>query len=703
MRSLAAAKALASENGAEVEFLVVADRIDQATMDVVNRFAPIIDRVEKVEFGDLGAARQYGIDHATADWVFMHDGDDLFSTNWYSSFASLRAQGAIDASTIYHTNLFLGFEREIFFRLMLDSDDPSFDPLYLASEWYFSNKAVAHKKIFDQFPFPHNDLRQGIGNEDWTWSCHTLHAGIRHSFIPETICFYRLKPPEESLGLVPGVVHGASELFSPDAVRNDTRERRRRHFAESPFAKSATKKAVDSAREVYIHDWVWKEVAAQAVFEPLISDIYELPPSQRKYRVPNLHTNVSRAWRDCCELLDNREKAILFLSTYNNTASDYLVELLVEAMDRVYGGACQPVLVLDEPSEHIDPNYFWEKYGAAVVSTATLRSRYSLEDWYLYRYLMRILVQFSSSIIVDFGSDVFKRMFDEFNRPVCSLHRNIVFAYTEADLDILAPAYQNVLAGALRFEEFTRRPASFFSLSSDFSELAQSHGRIVRQGSSALMAAWSKLLLQRYRREPERRIDLANDVRFDELFHDWSELKPSRLAALAGQVRTTAEKPWDNKHVRLFQSANTWLAEDLPRQASLLMDGNPQATILVPQIIVWKKRNRRVGSMWLDNSRILNDIAGVFEFMLLHNVEIPFFVFVRAETDIARYVGDSSHKSMSAVELLSHILRFEHKPGSILALPDSVCAGDESHSTPPSSLRLLKPHPGWNSSETPSR
>ena len=66
---------------------MVADNANDETLKIAEGFDELIDRIIPATFGDLGASREFGISEATHDWVFLHDGDDLFSSNWYLQFS----------------------------------------------------------------------------------------------------------------------------------------------------------------------------------------------------------------------------------------------------------------------------------------------------------------------------------------------------------------------------------------------------------------------------------------------------------------------------------------------------------------------------------------------------------------------------------------------------------------------------------------
>lgn len=444
MNSLRLAKQNAQAAGYEVELLIVADRSDAATLAIVEKFSDIVDRVIPVEFGDLGASREYGIAQAKNDWVFMHDADDLFSSNWYLQFFDMWAAGDIDERTVYHTDLFARFGNTQDIRQMIDSWDPRFHPLFLASEWYYSNKAVLNRKLFDEFPMPYNDTRTGIGNEDWTWSCHTIQKGIRHYKIPKTICFYRVKPVADSMGLNPGMIHAPSPLFEPENILQGDIHRAGQSHNISAFNDNMVKKGDPVIGDGLPPGWFWHEVAIQQEFESLISDYHSFPHGELRVHLPNLHFNVVSATQHLMRDMDERPKIFIFATMDNLRAPDRVVEQFLTAARDYQGQSYQPVLVVDE-GDHVFSDFgLMGKYGAKLICTAHFRQFYKVEEWYYNRLLMRPMVQSKDCIVIDLGSDTFAQLFDEFHRVILE---NAVATYAVLmykKVDLLAAAPQNI-------------------------------------------------------------------------------------------------------------------------------------------------------------------------------------------------------------------------------------------------------------------
>ena len=160
----------------------VLDRPDSLTRSGIRRWADALagSEVLEVDFGNLGAARSAGIAHTNEDIVFFLDGDDFVTFNWFARALRFFAEaGAEGDRLIAHTQYFVGFDREQFVRLGLDSRDGRFDPLALATDWYFCNNLACHRSVFDAVPIEPYDHAGGFGAEDWHWSCETIVSFYR--------------------------------------------------------------------------------------------------------------------------------------------------------------------------------------------------------------------------------------------------------------------------------------------------------------------------------------------------------------------------------------------------------------------------------------------------------------------------------------------------------------------------------------------
>lgn len=185
LRSIALAKKKAEEIGGKIEIIIIADNPDASTIRICKSWG-VADRIELVNERDLGRSREIGIGLAASRWVFLHDGDDLYSSNIYSSFISRMKSGLIEERRVYHTEYFVKFGGENEIRRIIPSSNPRFDPLLLVYDWFYSNKCVIDKSLLSEFPLQHNDIARGLGNEDWSWAGDTLSMGIIHDILPDT-------------------------------------------------------------------------------------------------------------------------------------------------------------------------------------------------------------------------------------------------------------------------------------------------------------------------------------------------------------------------------------------------------------------------------------------------------------------------------------------------------------------------------------
>ncbi|MEP6967061.1 MAG: glycosyltransferase [Pseudomonadota bacterium] len=199
-----------------VEFVL--DRPDEPTHQYIDQAAKTIDdaRVHVVDFGNLGISRTHGVKAARGDVVCFVDGDDFFSLNWFEdAFDYLSGHPRRE---IAHTQYMVGFDQDEFIRETMDSGDPSFDPLSLAVDWYWSANLAIQTQLFAAVPIEPYDHAGGFGSEDWHWACNCLAAGIRRAPLSNTSYFYRVKPERFSLGRVGDVIHMRSALFTREGA-----------------------------------------------------------------------------------------------------------------------------------------------------------------------------------------------------------------------------------------------------------------------------------------------------------------------------------------------------------------------------------------------------------------------------------------------------------------------------------------------------
>ncbi|MCF6273621.1 MAG: glycosyltransferase [Rhodobacteraceae bacterium] len=605
LRSLALAKKRATDSGYHLEVLAIADNADESTLAVAEKFTDLIDRIIPATFGDLGAAREFGIAQASHDWVFLHDGDDLFSSNWYLQFFDMAARGKIDERTVYHTALFARFGTEKNIRQMIDSWDTRFHPLFLASEWYYSNKSVLNRKLFDETPMPYNNKHTGIGNEDWTWSCHTIQKEIRHYFLPETICFYRMKPAHSSLGLTPGMIHDASPLFEPDSVVQV--EIRRAERADKPlaFCDSITKKGEPVLGDGPPPGWFWEEVGIQGEFESLITDYRGMPPGSLRTQLPNLNYNVASATQYLMRDMDARPKIFIFASANNMRAADKVIELMLSAAAAYNNQSHQPVLVVDEGDLVFSDFGLMGRFGAKVISTGHISSYFKIEDWYFNRLLMRPLVQNQGAILIDLGSDIFHRLFTEFHRVLLENFTQTIGLLPDTRLDPLSPALINIGANSALAKAHGGKPYTLIAQPDPAEALSQKNGWQVASLTPDILTAFNSITRHRFRAiNGTAGFDLS-DLLTAQILPTPKRLPahlriPRRLKTRSnthGEI-TLSRLTLNQKQYFLYQSENSWVAHEWYEEAHLFLQNNAHIWLVPPQISLSLQESGTYKSRW---------------------------------------------------------------------------------------------------------
>ena len=605
LRSLALAKKRAVEAGYTLEVLVVADNANEETLKIAESFDKLIDRIVPATFGDLGASREFGIGEAAHDWVFLHDGDDLFSSNWYLQFFEMAKRGEIDERTVYHTALFSRFGNEQNIRQMIDSWDTRFHPLFLASEWYYSNKCVLNRQLFAETPMPYNNKFTGIGNEDWTWSCHTIHKEIRHTYLPETICFYRVKPALTSLGLTPGMIHGPSPLFEPDSLMQI--EIRRAERADKPlaFCDTLTKKGEPVQGDGPPADWFWSEVDIQGEFESIITDYRAVPYGQLRAELPNLHYNVAAATQYMMRDMDERPKIFIFASASTLRAADKIIELMLSAARDYNDQSHQPVLVLDEDDLVISDFGLMGRFGAKVIGAQHVERFFKVEDWYYNRLMMRPIVQSHGAILIDLGSNIFNKLFTEFHRVLLENFAHTASILPDTRHDPLSPALNNIAQNAALAKAHGGKPYRVLAQSQLVSQLANSTSWDMADFPAEMESAFEAITRHRFRDvNGSASFNLADMLSAPRAKRRNSLPMHHRVSQqLNARVESDAEVALsvvthNNTRFYLYQTANTWVSPEWYKEAHAFLHNNAHIWLVPPQISLSLQDSGRYRSRW---------------------------------------------------------------------------------------------------------
>ncbi len=189
----------AENDGLSCELIVVLDRPDAITREMFSTLPPggWRTRVEQVDFGDQGMARNHAVGLAAGSHVAFIDADDLWSENWLVE--AWKLCGRDPARIIAHPELDWFFQENgnLFFHI--DQTDPDFDPLMLRFINCWDALCMAPRKACLEVPFPSRDIDTGFAFEDWQWNCETLEKGYVHRVVPDTIHFKRRRRVSQNI------------------------------------------------------------------------------------------------------------------------------------------------------------------------------------------------------------------------------------------------------------------------------------------------------------------------------------------------------------------------------------------------------------------------------------------------------------------------------------------------------------------------
>ncbi len=183
--SIARAKSFAEGRALVVEVLAVLDRPTRDTLRFIESYDGMEFRAMQVSYGDLGQARNIGVEHASGKWMAFIDGDDLWAEDW---LAAAHAAARSDARPIiWHPLGLLVFGEKTHLFIHVDTEDDDFDPVVLSMSNYWASQCFAARQVFVTLPYPKSDLSRQLGYEDWGWNMKTLSQGIIHKCVPDTI------------------------------------------------------------------------------------------------------------------------------------------------------------------------------------------------------------------------------------------------------------------------------------------------------------------------------------------------------------------------------------------------------------------------------------------------------------------------------------------------------------------------------------
>jgi hypothetical protein len=189
--SVRSAVARLISDGVRAEVLCIADRSDCLTRSTLSlAFGPDI-AVHAVDFGDLGASRNYGVLNAKGTYVAFIDADDLWGESWLQR--AYHAARHNSDEIVWHPQISVYFGKDHFSVIHPDMDEEGFSIAGLSVENYWTSLSFAHSSVYRTVPYPTTDLKRGLGFEDWSWNMSTIMAGYRHKIVSDTAHLIRRK------------------------------------------------------------------------------------------------------------------------------------------------------------------------------------------------------------------------------------------------------------------------------------------------------------------------------------------------------------------------------------------------------------------------------------------------------------------------------------------------------------------------------
>ena len=474
LRSILAAAEKAEQNGVVCKVTLILDRPDEATNCVAERFADQLAAIHKVDFGNLGKARAFGLSCVEGPWISFLDGDDLVSSNWIHQ-ACRTAQSCFEPmNTIFHTELFVGFEAEVFFRCAMRTSDPEFHPLCLVADWFFCNNLFCHISIFQRIPVEGYDHSKGYGAEDWHWSCQTTYHGVQRDFVPETCYFYRVKPAHQSLGMAPGLLPKYTDLFSSISVQR----------LEETFVDRNKSEPMDVAFKPNLErlrrpvgGWLVGAALEQAKYDAQLAEVARFIRAHPEDAItfpPRTHYGAAQFYKLIGLRLKEADRHIaLFWNTWAGAGGLAVFEALVAHVRLMYPDHIVVVFSDDDAVANISMERICHYQDIIFVDLCAAEDKYLIPSEYISIIVTRLFIQFNFDFIVNIGSKSFDCALSRYRRTFLHRCRTLHELIPSLEFDLIgteAAVYLETCANRLGMDvaitTLSRRVAEMISVKS---------------------------------------------------------------------------------------------------------------------------------------------------------------------------------------------------------------------------------------------
>ncbi|WP_066963977.1 glycosyltransferase [Microbulbifer sp. Q7] len=209
----------AKKNDISVELVAVFDRSDEFTREVFfsvdHSFCEELKIVE-VDVGSLGLARNAGISHASGEYIWTSDADDLVSSNCIVELLRTAQSHNSDKAVVfveylcafgepYHVVRYVGSE--------------CLTPADFALQHSYVSRIFVARSIFNDLQYKDLQLTQGFAYEDWDLNCRLLASGYEFIVAKDTAFFYRQREGSllKQANSISSKLIPHNSLFEPEA------------------------------------------------------------------------------------------------------------------------------------------------------------------------------------------------------------------------------------------------------------------------------------------------------------------------------------------------------------------------------------------------------------------------------------------------------------------------------------------------------
>jgi len=189
--------------GNRIELVIVFDDADSETKNITKGFFSSNESSTvvflEVDFGDLGLARNAGIEKSRGEFIGLCDGDDLYSENWFLESLNVAKSYHQPENVVVHPEVALTFGRESALRFHVDTNElssrKSTNVLFFRNLWV--SGCLASRRLFLASKF--KKTGDHFGYEDWGWYADLTANRVDHVIAARTSHFIRKKHEKKSL------------------------------------------------------------------------------------------------------------------------------------------------------------------------------------------------------------------------------------------------------------------------------------------------------------------------------------------------------------------------------------------------------------------------------------------------------------------------------------------------------------------------